>query len=249
MSNDLLVRSREVKSIGDCHFYHVMEVPGHGEVRGDWDLRQGVDDYLGHVSFQDKRVLEIGPASGFMTFEMEKRGARVVCVEVSDDPGWDFVPYPQSQLAPIVKPRREIMRRLKNSFWFAHRAFHSDAAVYYGSAYDLPEELGSFDVALMGSVLLHCHSPLQIVAPCALRARTLIITDMFYVELEGKPVCRLAPTPADLSWHTWWHFSTALIVQFLGVLGFDNTTVTTHVHHHRQRPHTLFTVVATRSGG
>jgi 16S rRNA A1518/A1519 N6-dimethyltransferase RsmA/KsgA/DIM1 with predicted DNA glycosylase/AP lyase activity len=34
-----------------------------------------VDDYLGHVELRGKRILEIGPASGFLTVEMEKRGA------------------------------------------------------------------------------------------------------------------------------------------------------------------------------
>src|SRR5207249_7736437 len=55
-----------------------------------WDLRGGVDEYLGKVAFEGQRVLEIGPASGFLTFEMEKRGADVVSVEVTEEHGWDF---------------------------------------------------------------------------------------------------------------------------------------------------------------
>jgi hypothetical protein len=62
-----------------------MEFPAH------WDLRGGVDHYLGKVAFAGERVLEIGPASGFLTFEMEKRGAAVVSVEVTAEHGWDFV--------------------------------------------------------------------------------------------------------------------------------------------------------------
>ena len=90
-----------------------------------------------------------------------KSGAEVVCAEVLDEPGWDFVPYPSPRMEGVFEPRREIMRRLKNSFWFSHAAYRSKARLYYGSAYDLPESLGSFNVALMGSVLLHCHSPLH----------------------------------------------------------------------------------------
>ena len=70
-----------------------MELPGHGVVNGS-GFAWRVDDYLGKVSFTGKRVLEIGPASGFLAFEMEKRGAEVVSVEVTADHGWDFVPYP-----------------------------------------------------------------------------------------------------------------------------------------------------------
>ena len=71
------------------------------------DLRDGVDEYLGHFVFAGKRVLEIGPASGFLTFEMEKRGARVVAVEVSDEHLWDYVPFPD----PVMKPIHETRRR------------------------------------------------------------------------------------------------------------------------------------------
>jgi len=35
--------------------------------------------------------------------------------------------------------------------------------------------------------------------------------------LEGAPVCRLAPTPQNFLWHTWWHFSTEFFAQFLAV--------------------------------
>src|SRR5437016_11765758 len=66
-----------------------MELPGHGIIEGrDWDLRGGVDEYLSKLDFAGQRVLEIGPASGFLTFEMEKRGANVVSVEVTAEHGW-----------------------------------------------------------------------------------------------------------------------------------------------------------------
>jgi hypothetical protein len=49
----------KVEDVGDCYFYHTMEIPGYGLLRGDWDLRRGVDDYLGNVEFTGKRVLEL----------------------------------------------------------------------------------------------------------------------------------------------------------------------------------------------
>ena len=80
--------------LADCDFYHSMIIPGVGEIIGLWDLRQTVDDYLGRIDFAGKRVLEIGPASGFLTIEMERRGADVVAVELREGVGWDFVPFP-----------------------------------------------------------------------------------------------------------------------------------------------------------
>ena len=73
----------------------------------------GVDEYLGKVSFAGQRILEIGPASGFLTFEMEKRGAEVVSVELTAKHGWDFVPYPMSKLGEIFGPRQIVMQQFK----------------------------------------------------------------------------------------------------------------------------------------
>lgn len=69
---------RNVKNIEECWFYHSMDLPEIGTVQGGWDLRGRNDDYLGSVEVSDKRVLDVGTASGFLTFEMEKKGAQVV---------------------------------------------------------------------------------------------------------------------------------------------------------------------------
>ena len=236
-----------VENIADCYFYHTMELPGYGVIEGrDWDLRGGVDEYLGNVAFAGQRVLEIGPASGFLTFQMEKRGADVVSVEVTAEHGWDFVPYPAARLKEVFGPRRIVMQQLKNSYWFSHAVLQSKARMYYGDVYNLPASLGQFDIAVMGSVLLHCRDPLRIVEQCGKMARTLIIVDMFHPDLEGAPVCRLAPTPENFIWHTWWHFSTQIITQFLAVMGFTSSRTTTHEQLHRGRAHMLFTTVGRR---
>jgi len=238
----------KVEDVADCYFYHATELPGHGVIEGrDWDLRAGVDEYLGHVDFTGQRVLEIGPASGFLTFEMEKRGADVVSVEVTAEHGWDFVPYPAEKLQEVFGPRRVVMQQLKNSYWFSHAAHQSKAKVYYGDVYNLPNALGQFDIAVMGAVLLHCRDPLRIVEQCGRIAKVLVITDMFYPDLEGRPVCRLAPSPQNFLWHTWWHFSTQFFTQFLNVMGFSSCDVSQHQQPHRGKPYTLFTVVAQRS--
>jgi SAM-dependent methyltransferase len=243
--DEIFAAPLRVEDPADCGFYHTMEIPGHGIVTGQWDLRGGVDDYLGKVAFAGQRVLEIGPASGFLTFEMEKRGAEVVSVEVTAEHPWDFVPYPSEKLEEVFGPH-QWMQRLKNSYWFTHAAHQSKAKVYYGDVYNLPAALGEFDIALMSSMLLHCRDPLRIVEQCGKMARLLIITDVFHPDLEGTPVCRLAPDPQNLLWHTWWQFSTQFFTQFLAVMGFT-TTANTHQQPYLGRAHTLFTIVAQRS--
>ena len=44
--------------IGDSHFSHTMEVPGHAVVQGDWGLRGRLDSDLGGVNLAGKSVLE-----------------------------------------------------------------------------------------------------------------------------------------------------------------------------------------------
>lgn len=233
-------------SFEDCAFYHVIDMPGVGTVGGQWDLRGRVDEYLGNVNLAGKRVLEIGPASGFLTVEMERRGADVVGVEVTDEPGWDFVPYPAQVLDPVMAPRRDIMRKVKNSFWFTHAAHHSRAKLYYGDVYNLPAEIGFFDTAVMTAVLLHTRCPLSIVEQCAKRSSAVIITDRFFSDIEGQPVCRLNATVENQAWDAWWQFSTRLFSQFLAVMGFGRQTVTTHSQLMQGVPIMLFTIVASR---
>lgn len=44
----------KVPAIEDCHFYHVMDLPGYPPTQGDWDLRSGVDEYLGGMSLRGR---------------------------------------------------------------------------------------------------------------------------------------------------------------------------------------------------
>jgi SAM-dependent methyltransferase len=234
--------------LADCDFYHSMSIPGVGEIVGLRDLRETVDDYLGRVDFAGKRVLEIGPASGFLTIEMERRGADVVAVELPDGVGWDFVPFPEAFLAPIREKQIAGMPRLKNSFWFTHAANQSKAALIHADIYDLPE-IGEFDVAVLASVLLHCQCPAKIISECAKRCRSILITELYYPEMTGA-MCELIPTQENEVWHTWWRFGPDFFTRYLGVLGFGDTKISYHEHRHtlvRERMFPMFSVVGSRT--
>jgi 2-polyprenyl-3-methyl-5-hydroxy-6-metoxy-1,4-benzoquinol methylase len=89
---ELYAQPRDVTNLGNCDFYHTMDLPGYGTVEGGWDLRGSVREYLGGVSFTGKRVLDVGKASGFLTFHMESQGAEVVAYDLSEYHGWDVIP-------------------------------------------------------------------------------------------------------------------------------------------------------------
>jgi len=228
-----------------------MEVPGEPATAGQFDLRGGVHDYLGRIEFRGRRVLEIGPANGFLTFHMESRGANVVAVELGPDAEWDIVPHAGLDLATIRAERRAIMERLRNGFWWGHARLQSAAKVHYGDVYALPDELGRFDVAIMAAVLRHTRDPLRIVESCAARAEQLVITEMRVPDLEGMSVMRLVPSGESPDWDTWWDFTPELLGRFLEVLGFEQIVAT---HHEQtllvdgaQHAIPFFTLVASRS--
>ena len=69
----------DVESPEGCFFYHTVELPTFGVVHGQWDLRGKFEEYVSGVEVEGKSVLDVGTATGFLSFEAERRGAaRVV---------------------------------------------------------------------------------------------------------------------------------------------------------------------------
>jgi hypothetical protein len=98
----------------------------------------------------------------------------------------------------------------------------------------------------MAMVLLHCHSPLQIIEQCAKRANSLVITEFYNPDLEGAPVCQLFPAPEGHDYDTWWFFSTDIIKRFLQVMGFSSFHVSTYMAENVRGPATVFTLTASK---
>ena len=90
MNKSVFEEPRVVTDPSDCLFYHSVDVPGHGTLEGFWDIRGKEPEYLGNFNFAGKRVLEIGPASGHLSFFMEREGAEVVSIEAIDEKVWEL---------------------------------------------------------------------------------------------------------------------------------------------------------------
>jgi SAM-dependent methyltransferase len=242
----------QVASIEDCRFYHSMNIPGHGFVQGNWDIVGNESQYTGEVAFKDKRVLEIGPGSGVLSFFMERDGAEVVSVEVAEDFKWDFYWDLQDAAPEDLGIRREAQQndieKMKNSYWFCHRAFSSKAKVHYGSAYHIPEELGKFDISVLCCILLHNKHPLQILENCArVTGETVVVTEPLHKRPLSQASLEFQPTDNQHSWHTWWRFSPDFFVKVLRSMGFPHSRVTFHTQQSFGKPVNLFTVVASRN--
>ena len=148
-------------SLEDCMFYHVMDIPGLSEpTKGEWDLRKGVDEYLGHLNFKNRTVLELGPASGYITFHIEKLGAKVTSIDLPVEKdslinvrrvkdNW------QKELNALIKK----VAMVQKAYWYAHKAFNSKSRLIHSHVNDLPVEIGIYDISLMCAVLLHLQNP------------------------------------------------------------------------------------------
>lgn len=168
-----------VPPLEECHFYHTIELPGYGEIPGMFDLRATTDTYLGGIPLDGRRVLEVGPASGYLTFYMESQGAEVVALELPAGDEWDIVPYATADLVTYRQRRRRLQRRIRNSFLFAHHTLNSKAKVAFGTVYAPPENLGTFDLCTFGMVLLHVRDPFRALQSILPLVDEVVITEFY----------------------------------------------------------------------
>jgi SAM-dependent methyltransferase len=219
-------RPRRVESPEGCFFYHTMELPGLGVVHGQWDLRGKFDEYVGGVEVAGKSVLDVGTATGFLSFEAERRGAtRVVSFDMSDVRQQTLLPFKDKLYYRDRERWAELygaeMERWKDAYWLCHRLLGSRAEVFYGSVYEVPPALGRFDVVVVGSVLEHL----------------------------SDQVSALASNP-DYD-YTWWTYSLGVYREVLQMLGLrvERVTKGSYYYDYAGRWEERFTIVAVREGG
>jgi O-methyltransferase len=212
----------------DCVFYHSVSLPT-GEVRGEWDLRPRTREYLGGVDFAGRSVLEIGPASGYLSFHMEAAGARVTCVEPTLERLWDTVPLAGFDVAAWRVAFARHIAGVRKAFWYLHGLNASSVRVVEAEPYALPTDLGQFDVGVVTSVLLHCRCPVSLLENVAHHVTdTMIVADAHNAALGDEAVCRFLPHAGLRQVHTWWEFTPRYVLSVLEVLGFSRATVGYH---------------------
>src|SRR5258706_7019401 len=216
---------RHVESPADCFFYHTMDLPGWGEVRGQWDLRGRFKEYTGGVNLTGKSVIDVGAATGFLSFAAEQSGASsVLSFDIGSAHQQTFLPFKDKLYSRDperwAKQYGAEIEQWKNAYWLCHRLLNSKADVYYGNIYDLPKELGQFDIAIVGSVLEHLGDQITALASIARRTNDTIVLVSPLLQTDER-IARfeaLASNPdADF---TWWTYSLGVYREVFGMLGF-----------------------------
>lgn len=141
-------------------WYHTMEVADGVVTPGWFDLRPIVD-LLPWPDVRGKRCLDVGPYDGFLSFELERRGAaEVIAADIADHSEWDWPPRLLGQgpaaLAEIAGAD------VGKGFRIAKQLRGSAVERIELSVYELdPGRIGTFDVVVCGSLLLHLRDPLR----------------------------------------------------------------------------------------
>jgi tRNA (mo5U34)-methyltransferase len=134
-------------------WYHTIELAPGRETEGMFDLRPFVPRYGLPESLEGMRCLDIGTWDGFWAFEMERRGGEVVGIDLDDERLLDYPPRRRPTTFPD-EPRGA-------NFAVAKEALGSNVERRVVSIYDVtPEEIGTFDFAFCGSVLIHLRDQL-----------------------------------------------------------------------------------------
>jgi tRNA (mo5U34)-methyltransferase len=197
-------------------WYHTIELPGGVVTPGEYDLRSIVGRLPWPASLAGMRCLDVGSRDGFYAFEMERRGAaEVVSLDV-DNPADYHLPEPR----PAGSTQAEVDDG-NRAFETARDALGSSVRRHYRSVYDItPEELGSFDLAVIGTLLLHLRDPVR-----ALRAVHGVLDGQLIVNdhVPASPVSLNSRPRAELLMENgpfWWVVNPAGQQRMLEAAGF-----------------------------
>jgi hypothetical protein len=209
----------------DCIFYHSFNLPDGRSIIGDWDMRGKFDNYVGHLDLAGKSVIDVGTASGFLSFEAEKRGAQVVSFDADSTARYTRLPHAGSLYSrdpeAAIRIDNKWLDGVKRSYWYAHRAFGSKNRVAYGNVHDLPPALiGAFDVAILGQFLVHNRSGIDVLEAVARTTKdAMTITEgVWPIKEPGAKLIGSAARPDDF--YSNWLYSPPFYDEVMGMLGF-----------------------------
>lgn len=186
----------------DYYWYHCVDV-GNGVITdGDYDMNKYLDAYQFPFDMSGLEVLDVGRASGYFSFEFERRGANVTATDIARFSDWDFVggEIEKSRQLDAIADHEAFNRRfITGAFDFAHMMRRSKVQAQTINVYEIePKRFERpFDIVFAGSITSHLRDPILaleklrsvtagkciVAAPCINIEPTLAA--MVLVELEG----------------------------------------------------------------
>lgn len=220
----------QVDNLSGCFFYHTVDLPGFGVQEGGWDLRSRFSDYVGGIDVDGKRVLDVGTASGFLSFEAERHGAReVVSFDLDTAERQTLLPFAGSAYvddhAAWCRAQTENFMCWKKGYWLTHRLIGSRARVVYGDVYEPPVDIGRFDVVILGAILEHLVDPLSAITAMARLTDDLLVINTDYLDSDERLAAFNGRADQPASSFVFWTYSIPLYHEYMAIMGFEPIAV------------------------
>ncbi|MDQ3571650.1 MAG: hypothetical protein M3383_02175 [Actinomycetota bacterium] len=213
-----IAREEAIEIIGarldDFGWYHTQELAPGLVTPGFFDLRPYVDRYGLPADLTGLRALDVGTFEGFWAFELERRGADVVALDLD----WTQ----QMDWPPRARPRSNEPRG--EGFRLAKAALGSGVERRGMTIYEAtPEALGGrFDLVFMGSVTIHLRDPmLALERLAALCGGDFIFADEYSRRLRWLPIAA-AEFRGEAPWMTWWRPAIRTWLSMIRCAGFED---------------------------
>ncbi len=208
------------EEVGAIEWYHTLELAPGVVTPGWFDTRPTVAEVPFAPTLEGSRCLDVATFNGFWAFEMERRGAdEVIAIDVLDPSRWDWPAGADEEVIATMATRQAGGR----GFDIAKRELGSSVERLERSVYELdPDDVGSFDLVYLGSLLIHLRDPIRALERVRSVCRgTLIVVDGIDPLLSAA-LPRLAVATIDGEGRPWWWYpNTAALARWLRIAGFD----------------------------
>ena len=221
--DDLVAAARRALEENPTWYHSIELAPGvvsPGQVDHRWLADKILPDDLAGL-----RALDIGTFDGFWAFEMEKRGAEVVAIDVETI---DAAEWPPLNRERLLRESEAHQLELGRGFRLAKDLLGSSAERVICSVYDLtPEAIGGpVDFIFEGALLQHLRDPVRALerARNTLRpgGRMLVwevISLLDTMRAPRRPLARFSPILSDF---TWWMPNYAALHSMPRAAGFKD---------------------------
>jgi tRNA (mo5U34)-methyltransferase len=209
--------------VDEISWYHTLELPGGRRTKGWVDCNPVLDQVLIPARLDGMRALDVGTWDGFWAFELERRGADVVTIDIDDPELWDWPPLMRTQAHEAE--RRAVVEGtdLGDGFRLARSLLGSNVSQQAINVYDLSQEaVGAFDIVVVGSILLHLRDPVAALNAIRGVARGPVVLNE---AIELIPTLLSPRTPrarleGDVAVR-WWQPNLAAVRAFAGSAGLE----------------------------
>ena len=203
-------------------WYHTIELGPGAITPGQIDMRATAPKIL-PADLSGKRALDIGTFDGFWAFELEKRGARTVAIDVAT--------LESAEWPPLNRPRLEAQARkwdvqLGRGFEIASETLGSSVERIECPVQELtPDRInGPVDFVFSGDILLHLRDMVgaleRVHSALAPGGRLVVLEPVAVRETILAPRRAVARFQPLVTSYNWWLPNLSALRSWLGAAGF-----------------------------